>query len=68
MTEFERRFLIALSNEPKGRVAYRLAEYSRLMENMGDLVTEGFITERRLGAYPGFQITQKGRQYLGGLA
>lgn len=66
LTDHERSFLIALSAEPKGRVGFPLTAYDKLMEHVGGLVEGGYLIQRRLGNYPGFQLTELGRQYLGG--
>lgn len=66
MDDHSRAFLKALAAEPKGRVGYPLTAYDKLMEHVGGLVDGGYIIERRLGNQAGFQITQLGREYLGG--
>lgn len=66
MSPHERKFLVALAAEPKGRVAYPLTAYDKLMEHVGGLVEGGYMIPRRMGLEPGFQITNRGREYLYG--
>lgn len=65
MTEFERRLLESMSTRP-GRVGFPMTVYTDALKAADRLIREGYVIERRLGSYPGFQITPKGREYLGG--
>ena len=67
MTELETQFLVALAKERQGRVGYKLTEFTRIMPFLERLVDEAYIRERRFGNGPGFQITDKGREWVGGL-
>jgi hypothetical protein len=66
VTEVEKAFLERLSGMKQGRCSYALVKRQDAMSMAHGLLLGGHIRERDLGYFPGFQITDKGREYLGG--
>lgn len=67
MTPIARAFLERLAGMKFGRCSYSLVDRDGAVAIAGELVEAGYIRERDLGYFPGFQITDKGREYLGGV-
>lgn len=65
MNAFEHRLLNEMNTKP-GRVGFPMTVYEQALPLAQRLLDEGYIRERRLGDYPGFQITDRGRAYLEG--
>lgn len=68
MTELQKAFLTRLASMKQGRVAYTPEEYDTLIPHIQRLVEDEYIRHRGFGFSGGFQITDKGRAYVGGEA
>jgi hypothetical protein len=66
MTPIERAFLERLAGMKQGRCSYSVLMRGEAMEIAGGLIEGGYVKERDLGFSPGLQVTDKGREYLGG--
>lgn len=66
MNVWEASFLRLLASKKQGRCSYALVQRENAMGIAGNLLKGGYIKERRLGYDEGFQITDLGREYLGG--
>lgn len=68
MTDAERHFLRTLAKEFRGRTSYSLLDYEKVQATIPNVLERGFVKHRRLGIREGLQITNEGREYLGGLS
>lgn len=66
MTPDSTALLRLIASRKQGRVSYALLERDRAMAFAEPLLEAGYVIERRKGFEPGFQITEAGRQFLGG--
>jgi hypothetical protein len=66
VTDIQRAFLTRLASMKFGRCSYSLVQRDEAMEIVAGLIEGGYVRERDLGFMPGFQITDKGREHLGG--
>lgn len=67
ISSHERAFLEMLAARKQGRASYALVRRDDAMGIAGGLVERGYVRERRLGYDEGFQITELGKAYLGGM-
>lgn len=67
MTPIERAFLERLNGFRSGRCGWPVTTYEHALLEFTPLIREGYVRERRYHRSPGFQITDKGREYLGGV-
>jgi hypothetical protein len=63
-----RAFLSKLATMPKGRCGYELENFNKALELLSGLLDDGLIKARPLFPNQGFQLTDKGREFLGGAA
>lgn len=68
MNEFEKQFLAKLATEKQGRMGWPWSAHEKALRHLKRIMDEGYVVERKLYSWPGFQITDKGRAYLGGEA
>lgn len=66
MNELERQFLQKLAGEKQGRMGWPQPAHDLALPHLQRLIDEGYVVERRMYRFPGFQITDKGREYVGG--
>lgn len=68
MTEIQKAFLTRLASLKQGRCSYDLVRRDDVVEIVGELIQAGYVKDRRFGYGEGLQITERGREYLGGAA
>lgn len=68
MNELEKKVLVKLAGERQGRMGWPRATHDAALPYLQTLIDEGYVVERRFYSFPGFQITAKGREYLGGVS
>lgn len=64
LSPIERAFLEKLASMKQGRAGQQVEKHEETRQRMQGLIDEGYVKERNLGFFPGWQITDKGREYL----
>lgn len=62
----DERQILGLLDNPTGRAGWPLSTWDIVRTASAGLIESGRVRERRLGSYPGLEITSAGRAALAG--